>query len=65
MPLTGDPEGIDVLKAIKADRPEFLKFLLGEAKTNTTHSADFKAEDGTAYVLKFVPTTGDLVVEKK
>jgi hypothetical protein len=64
MGLTGDTQGIEALKKIKRERPAYLKFLISEARSNTTHSADFKAEDGTAYRLCFKIQTGDLEVEK-
>lgn len=62
--LEGDPEGIAALKAMHARDKDYLKFLVGEARTNTDHRAPFRADDGTAYVLRVDPRTGDLVVER-
>lgn len=64
MKLDGDQDGIAVLKAMHAKDPTYLKFLVGEARTNTDHRAPFKAEDGTAFVLRVDPKSGDLVVER-
>jgi len=63
--LEGDQEGIAVLKAMHAKDKTYLKFLVGEAKTNTDLKATFKAEDGTPYVLRVDVRTGNLVVEKQ
>jgi len=63
--LEGDEEGIAVLKAMHAQDKTYLKFLVGEAKTNTDLRAPFKAEDGRAFLLRVDPKTGNLVVEKK
>ena len=64
MKLEGDQEGIAVLKAMHEKDKSYLKFLVGEARTNTDHKAPFKAEDGTRYMLRVDPRTGDLVVER-
>ncbi|GAB5547305.1 MAG: hypothetical protein RLO52_33540 [Sandaracinaceae bacterium] len=65
MKLEGDEEGIAVLKAMHAKDKTYLKFLVGEAKTNTDLRAPFKGEDGRAFLLRVDPKTGNLVVEKK
>jgi hypothetical protein len=62
--LEGDEDGIAVLKAMHAKDPTYLKFLVGEAKTNTDLKTTFKAEDGTAFVLRVDVKTGNLVVDK-
>jgi hypothetical protein len=62
--LTGDDEGIRALKAMHEKDGNYLKFLVGEARTNTDHKAEFRAEDGTLYELRLDIRTGDLVVER-
>ena len=64
MKLEGDPEAIEALKALKEERPDFLKFLLSEVRTNTTRSASFKTADGVEYIVKFLPATGNIQVER-
>ena len=64
MKLVGDDQGIQALKSIKEERPSYLKFLLSEAQSNTNHSAEFKASDGTAYRIRYNSASGDLEVEK-
>lgn len=61
--LEGDEEGIAVLKAMHAQDKTYLKFLVGEAKTNTDLKATFKSKDGRPYVLRVDPATGNLIVE--
>ena len=62
MKLTGDPEGIAVLKALHQQDKEYLKFLVGEAKSNTDLKATFKSKEGKKYVLRLDLATGDLEV---
>ncbi len=64
MKLEGDEDGIAVLKAMAEKNKEDLKFLVGEARTNTDHRAKFRAPDGRAFMLRVDPKTGALVVEK-
>ena len=64
MGLCGDTQGIEALKQIKTERPAYLKFLISEARSNTTHTAQFKGGDGTVYRLRFKPQNGDLEIEK-
>lgn len=64
MKLEGDEEGIAVLKAMHAKDKTYLKFLVGEAKTNTDLKTTFKGEDGRAFVLRVDVMTGNLVVDK-
>lgn len=64
MKLEGDEEGIAVLKAMHAEDKTYLKFLVGEAKTNTDLKTTFKAEDGRVFVLRVDVKTGNLVVER-
>lgn len=61
--LEGDEEGIATLKAMHAKDKTYLKFLVGEAKTNTDHRATFKSDDGRPFVLRVDVKTGNLVVE--
>jgi len=63
--LEGDEEGIAVLKGLHAKDKSYLKFLVGEAKSNTDMKTTFKAEDGRAFVLRLDPKSGNLVVEKQ
>jgi hypothetical protein len=62
--LEGDEAGIAVLKAMHDKDKDYLKFLVGEARTNTDLKAPFKSEDGTAYVLRVDPKSGNLIVER-
>ena len=62
MKLTGDAEGIAALKALHAEDKEYMKFLVGEAKSNTDLKAPFKAKDGRKFLLRLDLATGDLEV---
>lgn len=62
--LEGDEQGIAALKAMHAKDKDYLKFLVGEARSNTDLKATFKAEDGTPFVLRVDPKSGNLVVER-
>ncbi len=64
MKLDGDPDGIAALKALHAADKEYLKMLVGEARTNTDLQAPFKAADGTRFMLRVDVHTGDLVVAR-
>jgi hypothetical protein len=63
MRLVGDPEGIAQLKALHAQNREYLKFLVGEAKSNTDLKAPFVGGNGQRYMLRVDPRSGDLEVE--
>ena len=63
MKLVGDEAGIAVLKAMHAKDKGYLKFVVGEARTNTDLKTTFKSEDGRVFVLKVDVASGDLVVE--
>ncbi len=63
MKLTGDPDGIAALKALHAEDKEYMKFLVGEAKSASDLKAPFKAKDGRKFVLKLDLATGDLEVQ--
>ncbi len=64
MKLTGDKEGIEVLKGFKTDNPDYLKFLLQSAKTNFDRKAEFKDQNGNRYLLIFDPIKNEFKVEK-
>ena len=49
MELIGNAAGIAALKAIKEKNRDYLKFLLGEIRSNTDLKTSFKAEDGARY----------------
>ena len=64
MKLIGDPDGIAALKALVAEHRDYMKFLLGEAQSNTNHAAVFKAADGAHWELFLHVESGDLEVRK-
>jgi len=47
--LIGNAAGIAALKAIKEKNRDYLKFLLGEIRSNTDLKTVFKADDGARY----------------
>jgi hypothetical protein len=63
MKLTGDADGIAHLKAMHAENKEYLKFLVGEAKSSTDLRSTFKTKDGRKFVLRLDLATGDLDVQ--
>lgn len=63
MKLEGDEEGIAVLKALHARDKDYLKMLVGEARTNTDLKTTFKSDDGRRYVLRVDLESGNLRVE--
>jgi hypothetical protein len=63
MELTGDSEGIAALKALAASDRGYLKFLIGEARSNTDLCTRFSGEDGRRWTLRLDPASGNLVVE--
>ncbi len=65
MKLVGDDHGIAVLKAIRLNRPDYLKFLITEARSSTLQFVEFFSDDNEQkYLLKFRARAGELVVEK-
>lgn len=64
MKLTGDEKGIDALKVIRQTRPDYLKFLITEARSSTLRFVEFLSDDEQKYLLKFRARTGELIVEK-
>lgn len=63
--LTGDPDGIAALKAIHTKNRDYLKFLLGEIRSNTDLRAAFKGEDGSQWQITLDPKSNNLAIEKK
>jgi hypothetical protein len=63
MKLVGDTEGIAALKVLHQADKEYLKFLVGEAKSNADLKTSFKSKDGKKYVLRLDLATGDLEVQ--
>lgn len=63
MKLEGDEDGIAILKAMHEKDKDYLKMLVGEARTNTDLKATFKSDDGRRFVLRVDPQSGNLVVE--
>ncbi len=62
MDLSGDANGIAALKELVKANPNYIKFLIGEARTNVDHTAPFTAKDGTKYKLKLDLATSHLEV---
>lgn len=65
MELTGDAEGLAALKALHQQDKSYLKFLIGEARSNTDFTAPFTAPDGKKWKLVFDPRTGALTVSPR
>lgn len=68
MKLTGDPQGIEELKFFNdnADKKEYLKMILNEARTNTDNKTIFNDRSNEKkYSLIFNPGTGDFIIEKQ
>ncbi|MBN2499095.1 MAG: hypothetical protein JXR96_31190 [Deltaproteobacteria bacterium] len=63
MNLVGDPIGLQELKKMKNERKDFLRFLITEAKTSFSRSAQFKGADGREWRLTYDGTKGELRVE--
>jgi len=64
MKLSGDPEGINALKSLKERDPQYLKFLLKEATTNTDLKSYYKTPEGTKYEIKFNPKDFEFIIKK-
>ncbi len=62
MKLVGDPKGIEALEELHKRDNAYLKFLVGEAKSNTDLTTTFKSKEGKRYKLKLHMATGDLEV---
>ena len=63
MRLTGDADGIAQLKLLFEADKQYLKFLVGEAKSSSDLRAPFKSKDGRRFVLRLDLATGDLDVQ--
>jgi hypothetical protein len=61
--LSGDEKGIEALKELAKGNPDYIRFLIGEAKSNVDHAAPFTAKDGSKYLLKLELQTGKLEVK--
>jgi len=65
MKLTGDPDGLAELKKMQAERKDYLKYIITEAKTNTDLSTTFRGSDGTTkFKITFNRMAQELNVEK-
>jgi len=62
MQLHGDAEGIAALKALVTEHRDYMKFLIGEARTSSNHAAVFTGADGRKWELRLKLDTGDLEV---
>jgi len=65
MDLVGDPDGLAELRKMNAERKDFLRFLITEAKTSFSRSAEFKGEDGRMWKISFDGQKDELRVEPK
>jgi hypothetical protein len=65
MNLTGDADGLAVLKSFQEGNRDYLKFLIQEARSVFEHHVDFKGPDGAQFRLHFDVRTGDFRVGKK
>ena len=63
MKIVGDETGIEVLKGIRQERPEYLKFLITEATTSTLQFVEFTSPEGKKYLLQWRSRTGELIVK--
>jgi len=63
MELKGDPSGIQALKTLAASDKGYLKFLIGEARSNTDLRTSFKDGEGKQWMLRLDFSSGDLFVE--
>ena len=64
MRLVGDPDGIAILKELSQNNRDYLKFLIGEAQSNTDHVATFSGPDGSKWNLVVKPGAGELEVRR-
>jgi hypothetical protein len=60
--FTGDPEGIAALKALYGRDKAYLKFLIGEARSNADFTARF-SDGPKKWQIKFDPRTNTLDVK--
>jgi hypothetical protein len=64
MKIVGDEQGMAVLKTIREERPQYLKFLITEARTSLMQFAEFAAPGGEKYLLQWRTRTEELVVTR-
>lgn len=64
MKISGDPEGIAALKNLKERDPEYLKFILKEATTNTDLKSYYRSPEGIKFEITFIPKNFEFVVKK-
>ncbi len=65
MNLVGNPDGVEELRKISSERKEFLKFLITEAKTSFSRSAEFKGQDGRRWVITYNGQVDELKISPK
>ena len=63
MNLVGDPTGLRELKRMKDERKDFLRFLITEAKTSFSRSAEFKGGDGRKWKLNYHGQRDELEIQ--
>ena len=63
MHLAGDAGGIGQLKELVTENKEYLKFLVGEARSNADHATTFRGKNGVKYRIKLDLASGNLNVE--
>lgn len=63
MELVGDPAGLEELKRMKTERKDFLRFLITEARTSFSRSAEFKGGDGRHWKMTYDGQAEELRVE--
>ena len=64
MKLVGDPDGISALKELVDAHREYMKFLIAEAQSNADHTAAFRGNDGSKWLLVMHLQNGDLEVKR-
>ena len=63
MKFVGDEKGIEALKSLREEQPDFIKFLVSEATTSSNRSAEFKSKEGVDYAISYNPAKGELDVQ--
>ena len=64
MHLAGDAGGIGQLKELVTENKEYLKFLVGEARSNADHATTFRGKNGVKYRIKLDLASGNLNVAR-
>lgn len=65
MELTGDPEAIAALKALREKSKDYLKFLIQEVESSFEGQVKYKGPDGVEYTLSRDPKTPKKLVAAK